>query len=379
MAPGESLTIWICSNFSGKWQYRNSEEERANLFNWSSFHEGKHWYKVNGTSITATDRARNDAIQFLRHERPKDIPFALTVAFYPPKPVGNKVNPPGAAWDPDWKHRKMYKNITFPEIPYNVSQAFDSLPEFLKKSIARRRWYQRWPTQEHYKHSMRKYHGLVSQVDEVSEEIVEELRMQGILDNTMIIVTADNGLLMGMHGLAGKWFPYQESIRVPLIIHDPRIPISKRGKTRDEFTLNIDLAPTILKAANVEPPSTMNGRDMADLYLGSSDSKQEEEPWRKEFFYEFPLEEFPACTALVRKEWKYMQWPGHKLEQLFDLVNDPYELKDVANVSEHREVLVEMRLRHRQLQHNIQNPANITLPVCKKGDDTPQGTETEPE
>lgn len=70
---------------------------------------------------------------------------------------------------------------------------------------------------------------------------------------------------------------------MPLIIQDPRMPSEVRGTTNDDFTLNIDLAPTILSAAGIPVPDFMQGRDISDLYL-----KKEEErlPWRKEFFYE---------------------------------------------------------------------------------------------
>ena len=68
------------------------------------------------------------------------------------------------------------------------------------------------------------------------------------------------------HGLADKWYPHQESIRVPLIIKDPRMSPEYKGTTNDEFTLNIDLATTILAAAGLEPLPSMMGRDMSDLY-----------------------------------------------------------------------------------------------------------------
>ena len=102
------------------------------------------------------------------------------------------------------------------------------------------------------------------------------------------------------HGLADKWYPHEESIRVPLIIHDPRMAESVKGTTNDEFTLNIDLAPTILRAAGIPVPDKMQGRDMSELYLSPDGTD-----WRKEFFYEHPIVSskhyVPASEALVRK------------------------------------------------------------------------------
>lgn len=100
---------------------------------------------------------------------------------------------------------------------------------------------------------------------------------------------------------ADKWYPYQESIRVPLIIKDPRMPKKKRGTVNDDFTLNIDLAETILGAAGLEAPKEMQGRDIADLYLEKPRSTG---PWREEFYYEFPqiMGQIPPSIALVRKD-----------------------------------------------------------------------------
>jgi arylsulfatase A-like enzyme len=96
------------------------------------------------------------------------------------------------------------------------------------------------------------------------------------------------------HGLADKWYPHQESIRVPLIIHDPRMADSVKGTTNDEFTLNIDLAPTILKAAGVSVPDKMHGRDMSELYLSPDRTD-----WRTEFFYEHPIISTKFCESFI--------------------------------------------------------------------------------
>lgn len=61
-------------------------------------------------------------------------------------------------------------------------------------------------------------------------------------------------------GHVGKWYPHQESIRVPLIIHDPRMVKDRHGTTHDAFTLNVDLAPTILAAAGIQAPARMQGQ-----------------------------------------------------------------------------------------------------------------------
>ena len=173
-----------------------------------------------------------------------------------------------------------------------------------------------------------------------------------MLDNTLIIFTTDNGYYHGEHGLADKWYPHQESIRVPLVIRDPRMSRKKIGEKNDDFTLNIDLAPTMLNAAGITPPESMQGRDMSLLYRDDENIEKEQSDvhWRTEFFYEHPSIDdkewwIPTSEALVRKNYKYISWPGHNTEQLFDLINDPLEENDIAYNTDYQDVLREMRDR----------------------------------
>ena len=181
----------------------------------------------------------------------------------------------------------------------------------------------------------------------------------------------------GSHGLAGKWYPYQESIRVPLIIYDPRMPKERKGTLDDSFTLNVDLAETILGAAGVKPSVMMQGRDISDLYLQSNEKNDyhdtasvEKEPWREEFFYEFPSPEevfIPSSTALVRKNWKYIHWIAADREQLFNLKSDPLEHNDLYNSTDVAPVLEKLRGRHREMKEALFDPsyANDTK-ACKQ-------------
>lgn len=124
------------------------------------------------------------------------------------------------------------------------------------------------------------------------------------------------------------------------------------GTLNDDFTLSIDLAPTILGAAGLPTPDVMHGQDFAPLYTEQGKS------WRKEFFYEHPVhlreDIIPASEALVRKDYKYMLWPNYNVEQLFDLRNDTYELNDLIESVTHQELLLQMRKRFKKLKMRAQ-------------------------
>ena len=286
----------------------------------------------------------------------------MTVAFFPPHSVDNTEE----QFYPQPETASSYENSSFvPPVPpeYNVAgmdESWNRLPNSIFHEIgneARHRWHLRFNETTKYNTMMQNYYRLITGVDTACETIYKELERQNILDDTLIIFTTDNGFYHGEHGLAGKWFPHEESIRVPLIVVDPRAPESARGGVLDDFTLNVDLAPTLLGAAQVPVPDSMQGRDLSDLYLRGNAIKLLRKPWRREFYYEHPQfwdETFlPASTALVRKTFKYIQWgasEASRVEQLFDLTKDPREEEDVSLRPEYGRILQEMRRRHGKLQ-----------------------------
>lgn len=173
--------------------------------------EGYHWRgKTHATH--ASDQAFESAREFLNHKRPKDKPFALTVALYPPKAVGSSYVP-GAQFQPKNSTRELYDNITY-QRPYDADKTFASLPDFLARTrgIWRGRYSQRWNSSKQFQESMRNYHALITENDIACAGITSIIKNQGLWNKTMIIFTSDNGLLTGAHGLAGKWNPFEESI-----------------------------------------------------------------------------------------------------------------------------------------------------------------------
>jgi arylsulfatase A-like enzyme len=178
------------------------------------------------------------------------------------------------------------------------------------------------------------------------------LRASKLDDNTVVIYTSDNGEFGGAHGLSGKWLMHEESIRVPLIIRDPRLPARLRGSRREQMALNIDLAPTMLRLGGVSVPSIMQGRDLGPLLSGSPVS------WRDDWYYEHtyvPEDDRPliAQSEGVRAtRWKYIRYIdlAPRYEQLFDLVNDPLERQNLAGKAEHKATLEAFRKRWMQIR-----------------------------
>ncbi len=329
----------------GKWHNGEFPKER---FDFGRAYSGRHWIKQpDGTKIHVTQKNENDALEFLR-TRPADKPFCLTLAFFATHAEDS--NP--LQFLPQPQSMELYKDITIPIPKTATEEALRKLPPFLsnEKNESRVRWHWRFDTPEKYQTMMKNYYRLASEVDATCGRVLAELAKEGQLDNTLVIFTGDNGYFHGEHGLADKWYAHEESLRVPLIVLDPRMARTKRGTTNDDFVLNVDLAPTILAAAGITPPATMQGRDIAPLYLAA-----EKPAWRDDFFYELSLpnnkDKIPACEALVRKDLKYMLWPDFNREQLFDLKVDPFEENDIIADPSREEILTAMRTRFAELKN----------------------------
>lgn len=331
----------------GKWHNGKFPEDK---FDFGRSYSGVHWIKQeDGSQIHVTVKNEKDALEFLK-SKPSSKPFSLTVSFFATHAEDS--NP--RQFLPQPESMSLYSAVTIPVPKTANDESFKKLPPFIanEKNEGRNRWHWRFDTPEKYQEYMKNYYRLVTEVDVACGRIIEQLKTSGEYDKTLIVFTTDNGYFHAEHGLADKWYPYEESIRVPLIIRDPRMPAQARGSVNDRITLNVDLAPTIVGAAGGQIPAGMQGRDLAALY--GKDSEKANTDWRKDFFYEHAIiknkDFIPASEALVQLDWKYIYWPDFKVEQLFDLTADPNEESDLVKQPEHQTRLAEMRTRFQTLK-----------------------------
>jgi len=295
---------------------------RDNEFDYSVEYEGKHWLPTgNGDSIQVTAKNEKDALYFLKN-RPREKPFLLSVGFFAPH--AEDKHPDQYRYQPS--SEKYYHNVEIPVPKTATQKALKALPPFIssEQNEGRNRWHWRFDTPEKYQKYMKAYYRMVTEVDLAIGNIIAELKSQGVYDNTLIIVMGDNGYFQSDHMLADKWYPYEESIRVPLIVHDPRLPLAKKNSSNNEFVLNIDVAPSIISAVGASVPKRVQGHDFSALYL---DKKAPS--WRQDFYYEHPIVNnktfIPSSEALVTHHNKYIYWPDYQYEEYFDLRNDCYE------------------------------------------------------
>jgi arylsulfatase len=324
---------------------------RASDFDFLRSYERRHWFtESDGERVHVTEKNLRDSLEFLR-SRPSGRPFNLNLSFF----AAHAEDAAADQYLPQPWSADAYRDVSMPPPLRSGPEYFDALPWFLRQpsNEGRVRYHWRFDTPERYQDYLRRYYRLVTEVDRAVGRIVEELRVQGVADNTVVIFVGDNGYFQADRGLADKWYPYEESIRVPLLIHDPRIPSAVRGRLVNAMALNIDIAPTILGAAGLPLSPSIQGRDLAPLYLADEDSPQ----WREEFFYEHPTitsrDRIPTSLAVVRRDWKYILWPEFETEQLFDLRRDPGEIRNLVDSPEYRDLLTAGRSRLASWQSQV--------------------------
>lgn len=300
----------------------------------------------NGRTIHETDSIGHSISLFL-DEFADQGPFCLSVSFKAPHEQDG--NPPKYIIQDLYK--SYYKDDTIPEPVTADPRYWNDFPDFFRTdaNFGRKRWKGLFSTPALYQENVKKYYQLITGVDDVIGQMVRKLSRLGLSDNTIIIFMGDNGFLMGEHGLEGKWYGYEESIRVPLFIYDPALPDRIRNSRARQIALNIDIAPTILSMAGVPVPARMQGKDLIAVVEGKI-------PARKDFFYQHYFLGSPGIPreeGVVTKDFKYMIYIEHQYEELYDIAHDPHETTNLARDASYKHKLEELRKRCKELKRLV--------------------------
>ena len=174
--------------------------------------------------------------------------------------------------------------------------------------------------------------GSLLAVDDHVAKLVEVLRQTHQLKNTMIVFTSDNGWLQGEHRITGdKFLPYEESLRVPLIIRGPGVPAAR---TVNGQVSNIDFAPTLLDVAEAKPGRTMDGVSLMPTVRDPSRRPNRAlviEALARLFEGDIPVNAWDRPYTGVRTDrYTYVVWTETAEQELYDRRSDPYQLTNVA-------------------------------------------------
>jgi arylsulfatase A-like enzyme len=308
------------------------------------------------TGRYVTDVITDLAIDFL-DKRPRSQPFFLMVHH----------KAPHRPWEPDAAHAAQFANRRIPE-PITFWDAYATRTDALHENQQRvaddmtrrdlkltppaglegaelRQWLGTKPdtltvqrdgrditltgeslARYKYQRYMQDYLATIQSVDDNVGRLLKALDAQGLARNTIVVYTSDQGFYLGEHGLFDKRFMYEESLRTPFLVRWPAVIAA--GSRATAMGLNVDFAPTFLDAAGVAVPASMQGRSLLPVMRGQTPAD-----WRTAMYYRYyhdPGDHNTRAHYGVRTTthkliyfWKKDQW------ELFDLVNDPYELHNL--------------------------------------------------
>ncbi len=297
-----------------------------------------------GNYVHLTRILGNQCLEFLEAV-PAEQPFCLSVSFKAPHVQDE--NPRQFLYDSTFI--ELLADIEIPPAKLGDDEYFQAFPDFFTAdNEARRRWQVRFSTPEKYQASVKGYYRLLYGVDVVIGRIREQLTKLGLADNTIIVLMGDNGFFLGEKGLAGKWYAYEESIRVPLVIYDPRLQPDQKGQDIKEIALNIDIGPTLLDLAGLEIPAAMQGKSLVPLYDGDS-----AKDWRQDFLFEheFTHDRIPKSEGVIALDHKYFKYlpPAPVHEEWYDLNADPDELQNRVGDDAYKAKVDQSRTRLNEL------------------------------
>ena len=297
--------------------------------------------QADGSLRHETELIVDRGIEFVK-QQPKGKPFALNMWFNACHAEDGDRRPGIGHFAWPRAVDGMYEDVEIAPPRLNDPSIFERHPDFLKTTINRERFFWRWNTDEKYQTNVRAYYRMVSGIDGAIGRFMKMLEDEGLADNTIIVYSADNGYHMGNRGLAGKWSHYEESLRVPLIVMDPRVGKAHQGKTTDAFALNVDLPATFLDWAGIDVPERYQGRSLTKII--SADVPGD---WRAETFHEhFAVRNrIPAFEGVRNENYKYVRYIDHDFEFLHDLKNDPDELVNLVGDPKHSATLEKLRDR----------------------------------
>ncbi|QUI22134.1 sulfatase-like hydrolase/transferase [Vallitalea pronyensis] len=277
------------------------------------------------------------AVDFIKRASQTGKPFNLSISFKGPH------NP----LTPEQRHLDKYQNVQVPRQYNDTPEHFNLLPEVVRKKSRNPEYYFNrgewknfgagtWEIEENYQTDIKKYYALITGVDEVVGKIRDTLEELGIADHTIVIYTSDNGMFCGSRQIHGKSILYEESIKAPMIVHDPRLDKSRQHVAVDGLISHVDIAPTILDYAGIEPYPAYRGVSFKGLVDGERDEIHDyvygENNFNNNFLAKNEVKD-PSRYQSIRskyvrgRRYKYIRYYECEpvIEELFDVLDDPYE------------------------------------------------------
>lgn len=325
--------------------------------------DGYHYKTLNNDTVHLTRYTGQKGLDYIEKQDGKN-PFFLALCFSAPHAHDSAKQQ--YFWDEE--QEDLYSDVTVPNPIMSEDKYFERLPEAVKNGFSRLRWTWRFDTPEKYQFMMKGYYKMIAGVDQEIAKVRKMLEKKGLADNTVIVFMGDNGYFLGERQIADKWMMYDLSVRIPLIIYDPRI--DKHSEVEQQV-INVDIPSTFVDIAGGEIPSQWQGKSLKGL-LKNKNYRMKRDTILIEHLWEMP--NIPSCEGVRTDEWKYFRYVNdERIEELYNLKNDPNEEFDLSKDKKYAKVLVDLRNKTDELAHKFSAngwiaPENLSSRFISKGE-----------
>jgi arylsulfatase A-like enzyme len=327
-----------------------------------------------------TDIITDKVLEWLANERDVSRPFLL---MYQHKATH-------IAWDPAPEHMTLFDDVTIPEPPtlFDDYEGRNSGAATANMKVAGLRgrvlkleppveimnpaqlevWYAAYdPKNEafhaaglegedllrwNYQRYIKDYLSTIASMDENLGRVLQYLEESGLDRNTIVVYNSDQGFFLGDHGWFDKRWMYEESLRAPLIVRWPGVV--QAGSENRDLVQNLDFAQTFLEAAGVEAPDDMQGRSLVPLLRGERPAD-----WRDAIYYQYyehGAHGVPRHYGVRTERYKLIHYPTTDEWELFDLEEDPHELRSVHHDPAYAGRVQELTVRLEQFRQHYRVP-----------------------
>jgi arylsulfatase A-like enzyme len=297
---------------------------------------------------------------------------------------------PHRSWEPAERHQSLYDDSLIPEPPtlrddhvgrssaaVEARMRLGDLNEEDLKGLVPPGLSEDEELSWRYQRYIKDYLRCVAALDENVTRVLDHLDDHGLADDTVVVYTSDQGFFLGDHGWYDKRFMYEESLRMPFLVRYPREVAP--GTSTDAIVLNVDFAQTFLDLAGVDPTRPMQGRSLRPLLKGERPSG-----WRSSMYYRYWMHMDGSHGVWAHRgvrthRHKLVHYYGEALGQpgavddpkpeeweLFDLLEDPFELHSLHDDPAHAGVLADLRAELDRLSHEVGDVVPVNDPRARR-------------
>lgn len=376
----------------GKW-HLGTEPQGFDVFKYhnSAGQQGHYWnpkYNINGVDTKvegySTNLSTDFAIDWLASERKQDEPFMMVLQY----------KAPHRPWQPDTKYETLWDDVEFPypatfnddykgreltagdtEMTMEYFSRRDMKykePENLKgKEKIKWAFYGAKPGEVvqpegmtfeegrkwRYQTYIKDYLACVKSVDDNIGRVLKYLDENNLTDNTIIVLTSDQGFYLGDHGFFDKRFIYEESIRMPFMVKYPKLV--KAGSVNEDIITNIDFAPTLLDLANIKTEQKMQGQSFKSILKGKTPAD-----WQKGMYYhyyEFPYWHHVQPHYGIRTQKYTLAHFYYNIDiwELYDLEKDPTQINNIIADPQYANVVTDLKAQLKALMKKSENDKSL--------------------